>query len=746
MARQPRRRRRPALSCVECRRRKIKCDRISPCAHCVSNKADCIYRAYNDRPSPLREHHRSPTLSPSAPVHPVPRSVRRGQQSYRTSTLTASTPHSALSPPLVPRREVETQDSHRNDGRNQLESLADHRDSPVDFRHLLQRVRKLEASSASNSTHPPSDTSRDILSLQSGPVQDAQILLNKTRVLRWSFWTGMSQDLMPVISCFSEACKPTAQGPFAEGEIATVVADMGDLLRKCKIVAKSLKAGRPSRSLSTSELELTPPPRGIADILVDQYFHFFESVYRILHRPTFMAEYQKYWDDPEKAAAGLRLKVLLVIALGSSIYQQDGIDCDLRSMSHRWTYAAQMWLSGPLEKDRLCITGLQVHCLTILARQIFSVGGDLVWMSVGTLIHQAMQMGLHRDPTRLPSMSVLKAETRRRLWATILEMTVQASLDSAMPPRISFEEFDTRPPSNVNDDEMDDSTATLQPSPRTNTYTETSIQLILYDSLPTRLRILRLLNDLHSELSYIDVLSLSSEVTDSCRSYRQFLIEQGASGVRAFHRNLLDYLVRRFMIPLHCPFANKARTNPLFHYSLKVSLDTAMAIISPEPDEAFSRLMVIGGGLFREGFRYAMTSLSLELLTQVEEKRLDGTLHRSSQYCESLKQTLRGMVDLSLERIREGETNVKSHMFLCMILAQAEAKEAGVPCELRIAQSAKESLELCYDLLQTRVADTSQGYPSDTDVGATPSTGFAGWLNTEMDLDMNYFMFNEDFS
>ena len=195
MARQPRRRRRPALSCVECRRRKIKCDRISPCAHCVSNKADCIYRAYNDRPSPLREHHRSPTLSPSAPVHPVPRSVRRGQQSYRTSTLTASTPHSALSPPLVPRREVETQDSHRNDGRNQLESLADHRDSPVDFRHLLQRVRKLEASSASNSTHPPSDTSRDILSLQSGPVQDAQILLNKTRVLRWSFWTGMSQDV-----------------------------------------------------------------------------------------------------------------------------------------------------------------------------------------------------------------------------------------------------------------------------------------------------------------------------------------------------------------------------------------------------------------------------------------------------------------------------------------------------------------------------------------------------------------------
>jgi hypothetical protein len=40
----PRKRRRPALSCVECRRRKIKCDRRMPCSHCMQLKSTlCTY-------------------------------------------------------------------------------------------------------------------------------------------------------------------------------------------------------------------------------------------------------------------------------------------------------------------------------------------------------------------------------------------------------------------------------------------------------------------------------------------------------------------------------------------------------------------------------------------------------------------------------------------------------------------------------------------------------------------------------
>jgi hypothetical protein len=41
----PRKRRRPALSCTECRRRKIKCDRNMPCNHCIASKnSECSYK------------------------------------------------------------------------------------------------------------------------------------------------------------------------------------------------------------------------------------------------------------------------------------------------------------------------------------------------------------------------------------------------------------------------------------------------------------------------------------------------------------------------------------------------------------------------------------------------------------------------------------------------------------------------------------------------------------------------------
>lgn len=40
----PRKRRRPALSCEQCRRRKIKCDRTYPCGQCIQSKAAaCTY-------------------------------------------------------------------------------------------------------------------------------------------------------------------------------------------------------------------------------------------------------------------------------------------------------------------------------------------------------------------------------------------------------------------------------------------------------------------------------------------------------------------------------------------------------------------------------------------------------------------------------------------------------------------------------------------------------------------------------
>jgi predicted DNA-binding ribbon-helix-helix protein len=520
-------------------------------------------------------------------------------------------------------------------------------------------------------------------------------------------------------------------------EIESLLEEVGHLLRKSKVLAKRLKTGRPSKSLGGAGFDLRPPSRELADAMVDLYCTSFESVYRIVHVPSFRAEYQRYWDNPESATASQCLKILLVISIGSSLHDHGNVTTGLRQKVQQWVHAAQSWLSGPLEKDRLDVSGLQVYCLVILARQIFSIGGDLVWVSMGSVMRMAMQIGLHHDPEHLPAMSLLQAEVRRRLWATVLEMAVQSSLDSAMPPIISLSHFDTEAPSNYNDDEMDESTIELVAHPR-NTCTASSIQLILLDSIPTRLRILQLLSDLEAEPSYQDVLSLSSEVTDSYCAYRKFGQENFNSGMTPFHRNLIDYFVRRFLIPLHCLFASKAHANPLFYYSLKVNLDVAMAIVSPEPDDGFSRIMATGGGLFREGFWYATSIIGRELLSQVSMQHREGTLHRNAHHRELLKQAVRDMISLAVARMHQGDTNVKIHMFLSMILAQAEATEEGVPCELMIAQGARDGLQLCHDLLQTQAGN--EPVPYYDDAGVTSSTLDGVPETSFWDFDLEFFL------
>ncbi|KAK7717699.1 hypothetical protein SLS64_003194 [Diaporthe eres] len=405
-------------------------------------------------------------------------------------------------------------------------------------------------------------------------------------------------------------------------------------------------------------------------------------------------------------------------------------------MVHQWIYAAQNWLSGPLEKDRLSISGLQIYCLTILARQIFSVGGDLTWISTGSLVQIAMQMGLHRDPKNLPAITPLQAELRRRLWATILELVVQSSLDSWMPPRIHLDEFDTEPPSNLNDEDLDETATVIQPHPK-STFTASSIQLTLLESLPVRLRITQLLNSLHSEPTYPRTLELSLALTGALQTCASKTKHNNNSSEHCtpFRRNFLDYLVRRFMLPLHMSFSSRSRAEPQYRHSRQASLDAALAIASPEPDAGYKRLMAVGGGMFREGQRCALTAVGLELIAHAEAQRLDGTLGRAGAYRDMLKGAVRDLLSLSEERVRLGETNVKSHMFLSMILAQVGALEAGLSVELEVARATRDSLEFCYGILSLRARSIPESLaaPADAGVVAAEIDGYQGYENYNID-------------
>jgi hypothetical protein len=199
---------------------------------------------------------------------------------------------------------------------------------------------------------------------------------------------------------------PETENAIGNEDLAKLKWEIGSLLQMCKSLSKAIKSHR--KSAPRCDPQAYP---SIAKIITDQivrlYATRFESVFRILHIPSFWREYEIYWSSPTEAETLLRLKVQLATALGISIHPPTMDTPDILSTARQWLYAAQDWLSGPLKKNRITIAGLQVQCLLVMARQALALGGDIVWISMGTVIRTAMQMGLHRDPSKFKRMGVL---------------------------------------------------------------------------------------------------------------------------------------------------------------------------------------------------------------------------------------------------------------------------------------------------------------------------------------------------
>lgn len=409
------------------------------------------------------------------------------------------------------------------------------------------------------------------------------------------------------------------------------------------------------------------------------------------------------------------MKLILVMTIGICIYDDEEAEeiRYFRCQARKWIHAAVSWISAPLEKDRLNIQGLQVQCLLHLARQVYGVGGNLVWVSTGTLLNTALFMGLNRDPRYFPLMTVFHAEMRRRLWATILEMVLQSSLDIGMRPLISIDDFDTDPPSNIDDDQIHEKTpAPLRAKPATS-ITSTSVQISLYQSSRLRLQIAQLVNDNRQEPTYEEVLRLSNDLISASRQLSP------SPTTSQTHTSLYQHFFRRFFLSLHRPFAFKARTDPRYYFSRKVCIENAVSLLSP-PDSAYTRLITTGFGMLREVPIQAAMFLCLELIYQLEEDQRSMNLAMNQTQRLPLVEVIRKSIDRQKERIRLVDFNIKGYVFLFIALAQIEAMQAEIDPRGTMVEAAIESVETSFQLMKARIdANNRNGRGDRVEVSQT---------------------------
>ena len=92
------------------------------------------------------------------------------------------------------------------------------------------------------------------------------------------------------------------------------------MVMRCKALARKIKARDHALWLTKPQLGDSIPLRHVADQLVDLYLDNFESTFVILHIPSFRAEYAQYWEYPGSAEFQFVVKLLLVMAVGSTFY------------------------------------------------------------------------------------------------------------------------------------------------------------------------------------------------------------------------------------------------------------------------------------------------------------------------------------------------------------------------------------------------------------------------------------------
>lgn len=509
-------------------------------------------------------------------------------------------------------------------------------------------------------------------------------------------------------------------------------------VNELKTMARVLKTARMLLPSIAPEALSSLPCKATCDVLIAGYFRTFEGIFRVLHVPSFRREYDGYWLGEAQSRPSVQLKIMLVCAIGVPFYT--GIDQpQLRVACAKWIQAAENWLAAPHAKSRLNMAGLQIQILVVLAKQVCNVEGDHIWIPAGSLLRTAMYLGLHRDPSYFGKINTFHAEMRRRLWATVLELTAQSSMDTGMPPMISVQDYDTKPPSNVNDDDLCEEYDSPINNEPLSACTDCSLQIAIMESLPLRLEIIRLINNLRFDLPYSKCLGLGYQLNELCNSKTRFFKEalKNSAGITPFQIKLLDSLVRRFVLGLHRPYFAKVKDDPLFHFSRKICLESSLTIFAPATTpvagtvDDWTLMTYRAVGFYKSLFLYALSTIYYELHMQIEEYRencsftapLISTASEQQPFAlppqsQPLYKALENAHHISMLRIRNGETNAKGVVFLACAVARVDALVAGADAETTVLATAKASIVEARKII-AEVFEQEHGEPIDLGASRT---------------------------
>lgn len=537
-----RKRRRKVLSCYDCRRRKVQCDRAMPaCGRCVKagQASNCLY--IDD-----------PVDAAGADVASIT-PTRGPLEGHMSRPIQAPAPENVLS-------RLEYQD---------------------------KRVKQLEAALARAGQSQPPDpvqrlkTSKFPLTPESvagaqpndfgATVTDKETMLLRGKSFKTHFHgTTHPGGLIAHIPDLSAFTKETFEN---FPTLSRIRHDMRTLENRVE------PAGSRPQIVSGDDLKALLLAREEVDQHVQLYMENYGGIYNILHLPTFWKEYNEMWADLSAARPHF---VALVLLLSASV--------QCLTTAHPWLYTANSsmareraityieavddWMDTQSQKH-VTATDFQIRFLLLFSRQVSARKYKRTWTEAGTHIRYCMCAGLHRNPEylRKPT-SALDKELRRRVWTASAELELQASFDRGMVPEQWTYQADCSAPTNISDEDVNQESDQLPNAKQLEEWTMSSYLATASESLLLRHTLTTTLNNIRQILSFEDIKRYTEEVQTHLENLPEWR-SRGSDVASA----LLSLTLRQYLLALHDRQVRQAQSSTERSFSRMVLIDTATHII-----------------------------------------------------------------------------------------------------------------------------------------------------------------------
>ncbi|KAI5459595.1 hypothetical protein BGZ63DRAFT_455200 [Mariannaea sp. PMI_226] len=424
-----RRRNRVIHSCLECRRRKMKCDRKEHCENCRTSGHQCVYVTSADADAQLS--HKLNLIKEAKDA--IDDSLLGTVQDHHCEPKVTGQRKKRSRPP----RHVSSGDDVHSDGRDD----DDNYDDDEEDEYLEPTPLAVQDAAYANDTDDDDDN---------GGAGDTDSLGFKIGRMRLTERIGGLYRPWIADELLSSLQIGTPQGSLPTPSVIVSAPAQDFLHHEPPTNAPSINTIF-GHYFPQEPLTQYIPPRDIADRLLEQYWNAVHPIARVLHRPSFAQRYETLWEfieNDHRVTPSLVAVVCSVLFAACTSMSDEQVLATCHISKAEMNAGLKTGTETALGKADLLKTtktetvqAFVAYMLTLCVDEISRAHSVLA----GMVIRLAECMGLHRDPAEY-GFSPAECQTRRLIWYQICYLDLKTNEIQGPRPFIHRNGYTTRLP------------------------------------------------------------------------------------------------------------------------------------------------------------------------------------------------------------------------------------------------------------------------------------------------------------